>query len=145
MSKEKINSLKLRLKEFGFNESFNKDNYPLISHLLNEYIKLQSENISIKKEINILKQKNISLLDSNNIKNKYSEQIKILLEEKKKYISEIKELKEQLNEKNKEKNLMILNDEKNKTNIEFIKIENKNLIENEKNFKNKISELLKKI
>ena len=40
---------------------------------------------------------------------------------------------------------MILNDEKNKTNIEFIKIENKNLIENEKNFKNKISELLKKI
>ena len=40
---------------------------------------------------------------------------------------------------------MELNDEKNKNYIDFIKIENKNLLENEKKYKNKISELFNQI
>ena len=63
MSKEKINSLKIKLKQFGFNEPFTKDNYNLISHLLTDFIKLQSDNISLKEELNIIKKQNISLLD----------------------------------------------------------------------------------
>ena len=145
MSKEKMNSLKIKLKQFGFNEPITKDNFNLISHLFTEFTKLQTENISLKEEINILKKQNLSLLDSNEIKNKYAEQIKILIEDKKKILSKIKELTENLEEKNKEYSLMSLNDEKNKNYIEFIKIENKNLIENEKKYKNKISELLNQI
>ena len=145
MSKEKMNSLKIKLKQFGFNELFTKENFNLISHLFSEFTKLQTENIFLKEEINILKKQNLSLLDSDAIKNKYAEQIKILIEDKKKILSKIKELTENLEEKNKEHSLMSLNDEKNKNYIEFVKIENKNLIESEKKYKNKISELLNQI
>ena len=103
MSKEKINSLKQQLKQFGFNESFTKDNYNIISHLLNDFIKSQSENISLKEEINLLNQKNKILLESENIKNKFCEQIKILNNDKKNLLKQIKELKEELRKKNKEK------------------------------------------
>ena len=143
--KETINSLKIKLKQFGFNEPFTKDSFNLISHLLSEFIKTQKENISLKEEINILKKQNISLLDSDNIKNKYAEQIKILIDDKKKILARINELKENLEEKNKERNLLELNEEKNKNYIDFIKIENKNLLENEQKFKNKISDLLNQI
>ena len=148
--KDTINSLKLKLKQFGFNEPFTKDSFNLISHLFSEFINTQKENISLKEEINVLKKQNlkkqnISLLDSENIKNKYAEQIKILIEDKKKILARINELKENLEEKNKERNLMELNDEKNKNYIDFIKIENKNLLENEKKYKNKISELFNQI
>ena len=143
--KETINSLKIKLKQFGFNEPFTKDSFNLIFHLLSEFIKTQKENISLKEEINILKKQNISLLDSDNIKNKYAEQIKILIDDKKKILARINELKENLEEKNKERNLLELNEEKNKNYIDFIKIENKNLLENEQKFKNKISDLLNQI
>ena len=79
MSKEKKNSLKIKLKQFGFNDPFTKDNYNLISHLLTDFIKAQSENISLKKEINTLNKKNKSLLESENISDKFCEQIKVLI------------------------------------------------------------------
>jgi hypothetical protein len=145
MSKEKINSLKMNLKQFGFNEPFTKDNYNIISHLLNDFIKSQSENIALKEEIKLLTQKNKILLESDNIKNKFSEQIKILNDDKKKLLLQIKELKEELNERNKDKNLMELNDEKNKNYIDFIKIENNNLKEDEKKYKKIISDLSNQI
>ena len=95
MSKEKINSLKIKLIQFGFNEPFTKDsyNYNLVSHILSEFIKTQTENISLKEEINILNKKNKSLLESENIKEKFCAQIKVLNEDKKKLLWEIKELK----------------------------------------------------
>ena len=145
MSKDKISSLKTKLKQFGFTEQFTKDNYNIISHLLTDFIKIQKENISLKEELNIIKKQNISLLDSDKIKNKFAEQIKILINDKKKLALEIKELKEELEEKNKDKNLLVLNEEKNKNYIDFIKIENKNLIEDEKKYKKKITELLNQI
>ena len=145
MSKEKINSLKIKLKQFGFNDPFTKDNYNLISHLLTDFIKVQSENISLKEEINILNKKNKSLLESENIKDKFCEQIKILTTDKKKLMLEIKELKEELEEKRKDKNLMELNGEKNKNYIAFMKIENENMKKDEEKYKNKISELLNQI
>lgn len=145
MSKDKISSLKTKLKQFGFTEQFTKDNYNIISHLLTDFIKIQKENISLKEELNIIKKKNIFLLDSDKIKNKFAEQIKILINDKKKLALEIKELKEKLEEKKKDKNLMVLNEEKNKNYIDFIKIENKNLIEDEKKYKKKITELLNQI
>ena len=70
MSKEKINSLKIQLKQFCFNDPCTKDNYNLISHLLTDFIKEQSEKISLKEEKNILNKKNKSLLESENIKDK---------------------------------------------------------------------------
>ena len=147
MSKEKINSLKIKLVQFGFNEPFTKDsyNYNLVSHILSEFIKAQTENISLKEEINILNKKNKSLLESENIKEKFCAQIKVLNEDKKKLLWEIKELKEDLDEKKKDKNLMELNEEKNKNYIDFMKIENENLKKDEKKYKNKISELLSQI
>ena len=53
MSKEKMNSLKIKLKQFGFNELFTKENFNLISHLFSEFTKLQTENIFLKDEKNI--------------------------------------------------------------------------------------------
>ena len=64
---------------------------------------------------------------------------------KKKLLWEIKELKEDLDEKKKDKILMELNEEKNKNYIDFMKIENENLKKDEKKYKNKISELLSQI
>ena len=60
-------------------------------------------------------------------------------------MKQIKELKEELDEKNKDKNLMELNEEKNKNYIDFIKIENNNLKEDEKKYKKKILDLSNQI
>jgi hypothetical protein len=36
----KINALKEKLKAFGFDESFNKENFDLINHILNDFNKI---------------------------------------------------------------------------------------------------------
>ena len=60
--KDTINSLKLKLKQFGFNEPFTKDSFNLISHLFSEFINTQKENISFIYKIKIKCQKKKQLI-----------------------------------------------------------------------------------
>ena len=154
---DKIISLKKNLDAYGFNEPFNGDNYELINHIINDFNKilysfksvkkekkdLEEKNKILENEIETLKQQINSLLDTNNIKDKLISQVQILSDDKKKLISEINELQQEISDKNKDKHLLELTIEKNKNSMDFLKIENQTYIEKENKYKEKISELLK--
>ena len=145
------------MQTYGFNEPFNKENYDLINHIITDFNKilfsfksisneknsLESKNKILENEIETLKQQINSLLDKNIIDNKIENKLKTHNEDKKKFISEINELKQEISDMKKDKHLLELTIEKNKNSIEFLKIENQNYLDKENTYKEKISELLK--
>ena len=79
-------------------------------NLLLKIIKIKNK--ILENEIETLKQQINSLLDTNNIKDKLISQVQILSDDKKKLISEINELKQEISDKNKDKHLLELTIEK---------------------------------
>ena len=154
---DKISNLKKKLKTYGFNEPFDEASYELINHIITDFNKLVFSFKSISNEKKTLGEKNKilenqiqtlklqieSLIDKNAIDNKIEIKLNSQLEEKKKLLSEINELKQEISDLKKDKHLLELTIEKNKTSIEFLKIENENYSDKENTYKKKISELLK--
>ena len=141
MSQEKMLKLKSKLKELGFQESFTKENYNLISHIIIEYQNLKEKNILSEKEMALLRRQIKALSDIDMINTKLSSQIKILNETKKNLLNKIKELNDELEEKNIDIKIMKLNENKNKDFIENIKKEKNDLGENLEKYRKKITEL----
>ena len=70
MSQEKMLKLKSKLKELGFQESFTKENYNLISHIIIEYQNLKEKIILSEKEMALLRQQIKALSDIDMINTK---------------------------------------------------------------------------
>ena len=154
---DRISILKKKLKTYGFNEPFNEVNYDLINHIITDFNKLvfsfksisnekkslEEKNKILENEIQTLRQQIESLIDKNTIDNQLETKLNTQLEEKKKLLIEINELKQEISDLKKDKHLFELTIEKNKTSIEFLKIENENYLDKENSYKQKISELLK--
>jgi len=155
IDENKINVLKEKLKAYGFNESFNKENYELLNHIINDFNKILFSFKTIKKDKEFLEEKNKileeqietlkdqvnSLSDRNKFQDKLVSQVQILREDKKRLMSEINELQQEMNDKNKDKYILDLTIKKNKNSIDFLKLENQNYIDKEILYKKKISEL----
>ena len=104
---------------------------------------MEDKNKILENEIETLKEQINSLLEKNILESKMQDKLNNQLNEKKKLLSEINELKKEMSDMKKDKHLLELTIEKNKSSIEFLKIENENYADKENVYKQKISELLK--
>ena len=153
----KIISLKKSLDAYGFKEPFNEDNYELINHIMIDFNKivysfktvnkeklaLEEKNKILKNENETLKQQINSLSGRDQVHDKLISHVQVLSDDKKNLMAQINELQQEISDKNKDKQLLELIIEKNKSSIDFLKIENKSYLEKENTYKEKISELLK--
>ena len=153
---DKVFSLKKKLETYGFNETFNEDNFELLDHIMTDFNKLvlsfklisseknslEDKNKILENEIETLKEQINSLLEKNILESKMQDKLNNQLNEKKKLLSEINELKKEMSDMKKDNHLLELTIEKNKSSIEFLKIENENYADKENVYKQKISKLL---
>ena len=148
----KIISLKKSLDAYGFKEPFNEDNYELINHIMTDFNKiiysfksvnkeklaLEEKNKILKNENETLKQQINSLSGRDQVHDKLISHVQVLSDDKKNLMAQINELQQEISDKNKDKQLLELTIEKNKSSIDFLKIENKSYLEKENTYKEKI-------
>lgn len=117
--------------------------------LLSDYERIKQEKQSLENknklladEIDTLTQQINFLEQRTTYEGKYRQQMQILSEDQKELNDTINNLQKEIKEKNKEKHLSDMSNEKLKNEIEFLQIEIKNLNDKENKYKKKISQLL---
>ena len=135
---DKITALKNKLMIYGFNEPFSEENYDLVNHIISDFNKVllsfkslekektffEEKNNILEEQIGTLNQQIDTLLERNKLQEKLESLILTLNEDKKKLVEEVNELKQEISDKNKDIENLVLTIEKNKNSLEFLKIEN---------------------